>query len=82
MTADQQMSAEDLLVYLEESNKYQLDQILDISVGYRLEELTGEQYFDLIPTWNVETFNGWEQIDPNAKPENQGGNASNAMEPN
>ncbi|RCW64525.1 YycH family regulatory protein [Saliterribacillus persicus] len=76
------MSAEDLLGYLEESDKYELDQILDISVGYRLEELVGEQYFDLIPTWNVETFTGWEQIDPNAKPENQGGNASNAMEPN
>ncbi|SES14411.1 Two-component signal transduction system YycFG, regulatory protein YycH [Gracilibacillus ureilyticus] len=54
------MSAEELVAFLEESEQYEMNRILNIQLGYRIEQQ--EQVYDLIPTWCVETYNGWEII--------------------
>ena len=41
-----------------------INEIQDIQVGYRIQQQTGGQIFDLIPTWFVKTYRGWQGIYP------------------
>ncbi|WP_163538799.1 two-component system activity regulator YycH [Gracilibacillus sp. YIM 98692] len=66
------MDGDELLHYLEQSETYSLDQIFNIKLGYRIEQQPGGQIFDLIPTWCIETYFGWEFI-TGASSLNQGG---------
>ncbi|MFC4402353.1 YycH family regulatory protein [Gracilibacillus xinjiangensis] len=70
------MSGEELVEFLENSGEYTTDRIFDIQLGYRIEQ-QAEQVFDLIPTWCIQTYNGWEIITKEMT-ENQGGH-TNAM---
>ncbi|GAA0291095.1 regulatory protein YycH of two-component signal transduction system YycFG [Gracilibacillus halotolerans] len=38
------------------------NEIQDIQVGYRIQQQPGGQIFDLIPTWFVKTYRGWQGI--------------------
>ncbi|WP_058309157.1 YycH family regulatory protein [Gracilibacillus massiliensis] len=70
------MQGEELIKYLERSEDISYNQILDIQLGYRIEQ--GGQVFDLIPTWIIETHAGWEYVTSDATSASQGGN-TNAM---
>ncbi|KAB8136830.1 hypothetical protein F9U64_10040 [Gracilibacillus oryzae] len=70
------MTADELVSFLEESEHYSLDRILNIQLGYRIEQQAA-QVFDLIPTWSVQTYNGW-QVITKSMVINQGGQ-TNAM---
>ncbi|PWU70059.1 YycH family regulatory protein [Gracilibacillus dipsosauri] len=71
------MSAKDLIQYLKDSNDFSLEEVYDIQLGYRIEQQAGTQFFDLIPSWCIETSTGMQFISNNVQ-KNQGGN-SNAM---
>ncbi|MFC4387808.1 YycH family regulatory protein [Gracilibacillus marinus] len=73
------MSGEQLVDYLEQNEMYELDQILDIQLGYRIEQQAGAQVFDLIPTWCVETVQGWQMITSEMSMSNYQGGYGNAM---
>ncbi|WP_066195473.1 YycH family regulatory protein [Gracilibacillus timonensis] len=79
LTRSYERSATDLMTggelkdYLDESERFDWSQILDIQLGYKLEQQPGGQYFALIPTWCVETYSGWEYISSDVAPANQGG---------
>lgn len=62
--------------YLEQSDTIALKDILDIQLGYRIQQ--DGQIFDLIPTWYIETYSGWQYVSSNVTSNNQGGNP-NAM---
>lgn len=38
------------------------EEIQDIQLGYRIQQHTGGQIFDLIPTWFVKTYRGWQGV--------------------
>ncbi|WP_186576889.1 YycH family regulatory protein [Aquibacillus kalidii] len=59
---DDVYSSEQLINALENSNQY--NSILDIALGYHLEESTGGQVYDLKPMWHIKTYNGWEEFNP------------------
>ncbi|ENH95953.1 hypothetical protein J416_13284 [Gracilibacillus halophilus YIM-C55.5] len=66
------MTAQELIRSIEASETYSFDQIVDIQVGYQMSQ-EGEQVYDLIPTWSIRTYSGWEIVDENTFTE-QGGN--------
>ncbi|UOQ83770.1 YycH family regulatory protein [Gracilibacillus salinarum] len=66
------MTGEELKSFLQTSEHYNYDQIQDIQLGYHIEQQG--QVFDLIPTWYVQIYGGWEMITDNTV--NQGGNAN------
>ncbi|SHN33589.1 YycH family regulatory protein [Gracilibacillus kekensis] len=70
------MTGEELIAYLQQSDEIPFNQILDIQLGYRIEQ--GGQVFDLIPTWVIETPTEWKYVTGDATPVGQGGNR-NAM---
>lgn len=75
------MLGTELIDYLQTSDRFEYNQILDIQLGYRLEEQAGGQVFDLIPTWCVKTYSGWEYVTNDASSMTQGG-TTDAMESN
>ncbi|GAB2537284.1 YycH family regulatory protein [Gracilibacillus alcaliphilus] len=68
------MTGKQLVKYLDQSDQFNWEDILDIQIGYKLEQQPGGQIFDLIPTWCIETYSGWEYVTRETKPVNQGGN--------
>ncbi|MGN8647626.1 YycH family regulatory protein [Gracilibacillus sp. HCP3S3_G5_1] len=75
------MTGEQLVDYLEQSDRFSFNEIVDIQLGYRIEQQAGGQVFDLIPTWCIETYSGWQYVTSDANPVTQGGE-TNAMGPN
>lgn len=56
------MTGEELVEYLNASDNVDTNEILDIELGYRMEQQQGGQVFDLIPTWCIETYSGWQYV--------------------
>ncbi|WP_018934400.1 YycH family regulatory protein [Gracilibacillus lacisalsi] len=73
------MSGQELYDYLHQTNRISFNQIIDIQLGYRMEQQG--QVFDFIPTWCIQTYAGWEYITTEANAVTQGGE-TNAMGPN
>ncbi|MGP4039001.1 YycH family regulatory protein [Gracilibacillus sp. D59] len=69
------MTSQELINHLQNSDQISFSEILDIQIGYRIEQ--GGQVFDLIPTWCIKTFSGWEYVTGNES-STQGGE-TNAM---
>ncbi|MDX8045413.1 two-component system activity regulator YycH [Gracilibacillus sp. S3-1-1] len=72
------MNGDELLEYIEQTDRFSLDKIVDIQLGYRIEEQAGGQAFDLIPTWCIETNNSWQYVTSEDYTATQGGE-SDAM---
>ncbi|QGH36847.1 hypothetical protein GI584_23575 [Gracilibacillus salitolerans] len=73
------MSGQELMEYLHRTERISFNQITDIQLGYRIQQ--HDQYIDLIPTWCIETYAGWDYVTGDANAVTQGGE-TNAMGPN
>ncbi|MDL4840956.1 YycH family regulatory protein [Aquibacillus rhizosphaerae] len=49
---------------LENSPEYKSKTILDVALGYKLEEGEFDQYFKLTPTWFIKDYSGWSEFIP------------------
>ncbi|SFL74199.1 Two-component signal transduction system YycFG, regulatory protein YycH [Gracilibacillus orientalis] len=70
------MSGTELIEYLHTTDRFSFNQITDIQLGYRIQKHA--QYIDLIPTWCVETYAGWDYVTGDVNDVTQGGE-TNAM---
>lgn len=57
------MTGQQLIQYIEkDATNFSFNEIQDIQLGYRLQQQSGGQIFDLIPTWYVKTYRGWQAV--------------------